>query len=163
MPDAARGQQREIVLFALDGQRYGLWAADVRELLRAVAILPLPRAPRIVEGVINLRGRVVPVLDFRGRFGLPRKDVEPSDHLIVAAVGPRLVAIRADRALDLVPITFERAHLEELRAAGGAAYLAGVARLPDGLALIHDLAAFLSADESAALEEALGAGAGAPA
>lgn len=160
MADAARGQQREILLFALDGQRYALWADDVRELLRAVAIVPLPRAPRIVEGVINLRGRIVPVLDFRGRFGLPRKDVEPSDHLIVAAVGSRLVAIRVDRALDLVPIRFDRGQLEELRAAG-AAGLAGVARLPDGLALIHDLAVFLSADENAALEGALGAAVGA--
>ena len=158
----ARGQQRDILLFALGGQRYGLWARDVRELLRAVAIVPLPRAPRVVEGVINLRGRVVPVLDLRARFGLPRKELETSDHFIVAAVGARLVAIRADRALDLLSVQLDRAQLEDLQAAG-AEYLAGVARLPDGLALIHDLAAFLSAGESVALDDALGATAGAPA
>jgi purine-binding chemotaxis protein CheW len=162
MAIAVRGQQRDILLFALGTQRYALWADDVRELLRAVAIQPLPRAPRMVEGIVNLRGRIVPVLDLRARFSLPRKELEPSDHLIVAAVGSRLVAIRADRALDLIPVTLDRAQLEELRAAGGADYLAGVARLPDGLALIHDLPTFLSAGESAELDQALGA-AGAPA
>jgi purine-binding chemotaxis protein CheW len=159
MAIAVRGQQRDILLFALGSQRYALWADDVRELLRAVAIQPLPRAPRMVEGIVNLRGRIVPVLDLRARFSLPRKELEPSDHLIVAAVGSRLVAIRADRALDLIPVALDREQLEELRAAGGADYLAGVARLPDGLALIHDLP---SAGESAELDQALGA-AGAPA
>lgn len=151
----AGGQRRDILLFALGGQRYALWADDVRELLRAVAIVPLPRAPRIIEGVINLHGRIVPVLDLRARFGLTAKEVDPGDHLIIAGVGARLVAIRADRALALLPVALDPAQLEELRAAGGATYLAGVARLPDGLALIHDLPAFLSAAESAQLDQAL--------
>jgi purine-binding chemotaxis protein CheW len=158
MGEDARGQQHEILLFALGDQRFGLWARDVRELVRAVAIVPLPRAPRIVEGVINLRGRIVPVLDLRSRFGLPPKELEPSDHFVVAAVGARLVAVRADRALDLIPVHLDRAQLAELEAAG-ARYVAGVARLPDGLALIHDLQTFLDVRETAALDDALGAGA----
>jgi purine-binding chemotaxis protein CheW len=155
MADVVRG--RKILVFALGSQRYALWGSDVRELLRAVAVAPLPRAPRIVEGVIDLRGRVVPVLDIRGRFGLPAKPIEPSDHLIVAAVGPRLVVIRVDRALDLV--TVEGA---ELAPATGGSYVAGVARLPDGLAVIHDLRTFLEASETVALDQALSS-AGAPA
>jgi purine-binding chemotaxis protein CheW len=157
MADVVRGRQREILVFALGSQRYALWGCDVRELLRAVAVAPLPRAPRIVEGVIDLRGRVVPVLDIRSRFGLPPKPIEPSDHLIVAAVGPRVVAIRVDRALDLLTVDGG-----ELSAAMGGSYVAGVARLPDGLAVIHDLQTFLEASESAALDEALSS-AGAPA
>jgi len=159
MAEVGRGP-REILVFALGGQRYALWASQVRELLRAVAVLPLPRAPRIVEGVINLRGRIVPVLDIRGRFGLPPKPIEPSDHLIVAAVGARLVAIRADRALDLVGVDLGAVSLDRLESGG--AYVAGVARLPDGLAVIHDLDTFLDGDESAVLDDALAA-AGAPA
>jgi purine-binding chemotaxis protein CheW len=150
--------QREILVFLLAGHRYALWGDDVRELLRAVAVVPLPAAPRIVEGVINLRGRVVPVLDIRRRFGLPGKPLEPSDHLIVAAAGARLVAIRADRALDLAVIDRADVSAGELRTD----HVAGVARLADGLAVIHDLATFLDADEGAALDHALSA-AGAPA
>src|SRR5205814_6113109 len=102
---------------------------------------------------INLRGQIVPVLDIRGRFGLPPKPLEPSDHLIVATVGGRLVAIRADRALDLMIVDPGAVSLDRQDDAG--AYVAGVARLPDGLAVIHDLQAFLDAKESAALEDAL--------
>jgi purine-binding chemotaxis protein CheW len=154
----ARGHEPEILVFSLAGQRYALWAADVRELLRAVAILPLPGAPRMVEGVINLRGRPVPVLDLRARFGLPGKPLEITEHLIVAAAGPRLVAIRADRALDLVGVALDDVSRGEFQTGPAA----GVVRLADGLAVIHELETFLQADEGAVLDGALAA-AGAPA
>jgi purine-binding chemotaxis protein CheW len=155
MAGAGRGHQKEILVFALADQRYALWVKDVREVLRAVAIVPLPRAPRLVEGVIDLRGRLVPVLDLRGHLGLPSKPLEPSDHLIVSAPGGKLAAIRVDRALDLVAIDPGELGTDAFHGD----YLAGVARLPDGLTIIHDLATFLNADERAALDSALAAGA----
>src|SRR5215212_7822427 len=96
--------RREILVFEIGGRRYGLPAAEVRELLRAVTILPLPLAPAVVEGVINLRGVVAPVLDIRARLGLPAKAAEPSDHLIVVAAGGRPVVLRIDRALGLATL-----------------------------------------------------------
>src|SRR5215469_5263815 len=74
----------EILVFEGDGRRYGLPAAEVRELARAVTIVPLPRPRALVEGVIDVRGEAVPVLDLRARLGLPAKGVEPSDHLVIA-------------------------------------------------------------------------------
>src|SRR5437588_10594891 len=100
-------RRREILVFEVDGRRYGLPASEVQELLRAVAIVPLPLAGPAVEGVVNLRGRVVPVFDLRVRLGLPARAVAPSDHLIVAQSGGRLVALRVDRALDLVQLDAE--------------------------------------------------------
>ncbi len=144
----------EVLVFEIGGQRYALPAADVREIVRAVAITPLPRAPAIVEGVINLRGTIVPVLDLRSRFRLPAKALEPADHLIVARAGERLVALRVDRALELVELN--AADVEEARGlVPGAEYIAWVARLPENLVLIHDLRTFLSRAEAQALEEAL--------
>ena len=81
------GQFLEIVVFEVGGQQYGLPASDVRELQRAATLTPLPRAPAIVEGVVNLRGAVVPVLDIRSRFRLPPKPMEPTDHFVVARAG----------------------------------------------------------------------------
>jgi purine-binding chemotaxis protein CheW len=142
------------VVFEAGGQRYGLPAPDVREVLRAAALTPLPGAPAVIEGVLNVRGRIVPVLDIRARFRLPSKDLEPSDHLIVAAAGPRVVALRADRALGLLRLQADR--IEDARQlVPGAEYVAGVARLEDGLLLIHDLRTFLSESEAAALDEAV--------
>jgi purine-binding chemotaxis protein CheW len=147
----------DIVVFEAGGQRYGLPAADVREVLRAAALTPLPVAPAVIEGVLNVRGVIVPVLDLRARFRLPPKDLEPGDHLIVATLGPRVVALRADQALGLLRLPAD--HVEDARRlVSGAEYVAGVARLEDGLLLIHDLRTFLSASEAATLDEALRVG-----
>jgi purine-binding chemotaxis protein CheW len=144
----------EVLVFQLDGRRYGLLAEVVREVLRAVAVVLLPRAPAIVEGVINLRGRIVPVLDLRRRFRLPPRPLYPSDHLIVASADERLVVLRVDQATDLVRLP--ASHLEE--ASGvvpGVEYVRWVARVPDDLVLLHDLRTFLSQAEAETLAAAL--------
>ncbi|HVR86050.1 MAG TPA: chemotaxis protein CheW [Planctomycetota bacterium] len=144
----------EILVFEIDAQRYGIPARDVQELVRAVAALPLPKAPPIVEGIINLRGEVVPVLDLRARFQRPPKPAEPSDHLIAARVGKRLVALRADRVIGLVQVPEEDQEKGKTAVALGP-YVEGVAKLPDGLVLLHDLATFLSSVETRDLESSL--------
>ncbi len=139
--------------FDIAGRRFALAAEVVREVTRAVTIAPLPRAPAIVEGVINVRGQVVPVLDVRSRFGLPPQSLAPEQHFLIAQAAERLVALRVDRALEFVSV--EPAAIESVaRAAPGAKFVAGVAALPDGVLVIHDLAAFLSLDEARELESA---------
>ena len=145
---------REVLVFEVGGQRYGLPTVDVRELVRAVAITPLPNAPAVIEGVVNVRGRVLPVLDVRARFRMPAKALDPSDHFIVASAGPRGVILRVDRATHLAFV--DEASVQPSQTLGpSATYVAGVAKLDDGLMLIHDLTTFLSAAEAASLDEAL--------
>src|SRR5690242_9847746 len=91
-----------LLTFELDEQRFGLPMADVQEVVRVAAFARLPKAPQVIEGVLNFRGALVPVLDIRARFGLPPRAVRMSDHLVVAQAGPRKVAIRVDRAADLI-------------------------------------------------------------
>jgi len=150
----AAPRTREVLVFEVGDQRYALPTADVLELVRAVAITPLPDAPAVIEGVVNVRGRVLPVLDVRARFRLPAKPLGPSDHFIVAAAGPRGVILRVDRATHLALIEEDSVQAPETLGPG-AAYVAGVAKLDDGMVLIHDLATFLSAAEAASLDEAL--------
>jgi purine-binding chemotaxis protein CheW len=144
----------EILVFEIGGQRYALPAAEVREIVRAVAITALPRAPAIVEGVINLRGRIVPVLDLRSRFRLPAKPLEPMDHLIVAWAGERIVALRVDHATELIRL--DPAAVEEAKGVvPGVEYVAWMAKRSEDLVLIHDLRTLLSRAETAALAEVL--------
>ena len=142
----------EVLAFEVGDRRYALPASRVRELFRAVAIEPLPGAPPIVEGIIDVRGEVVPVLDVRSRFGLPPAPQSPSDILILAWVGSRTVALRVDRVVDLVRLEPEQ--FDDLRGiVPGVRDLSGVARLADGLLLIQDLRALLAdAEGSAALD-----------
>lgn len=148
------GRRHTILVFVLSGERYGLMLADVREVVRAVRLTPLPDAPILVEGIFDLRGELVPVLDLRRRLGLPAKEIEVSDHLIVAEVGSRTVALRADLADSLYEV--EMHVWDGVGDPGSERELtAGLARLSDGLVVIHDLERFLSAPEAEALLGAL--------
>lgn len=149
-------QAVELLVFELDDQRYALTLSSVREVVRAVLLTHLPGAPAIVEGAIIVRGRIVPVFDLRARFGLPPRRLHPDQHLILAWAGERLVAIRADRVSGFVEIA-----PTEIEAAAQLSptlrQIAGVAKVDDGLILIHDLETFLTAAEAQALEGALAA------
>lgn len=152
--EAASTPTRQILLFEVGGGKFGLWSSVVHEALRAVAISPLPAAPDAVLGVINLRGRAIPVLNLRERFHLPAKEIEVSDHLIVAAAGARVVAFQVDRAVGLVEVP-ERSIAEAREVTQAAEYVDCVIVMPDGLILIHDPATFLSRSEGRALDAAL--------
>lgn len=143
-----------LVVFALDGQRYALPMACVRRVLRAVAVTPLVTAPAIVLGVVNLGGEVVPVIDMRRRCGHPAREVQLSNHLIVASTARRAVALLVDEALGVIaPPPGDIAAAGEILPDLG--LLAGAIKLEDGLVLITDLGRLLSLDEEAAIDVAL--------
>lgn len=142
------------VVFLLDGQRYALYVNVVDRVIRAVAITPLPKAPEIVLGVINLEGTLVPVLNIRKRFNLPQRPLRASDQFVISRTASRRVALVVD---DVVNVT--HCDVEDVVSAGdvinGMSYVAGIAKDKEGLVLIHDLDTFLSLEESARLDDVL--------
>ena len=142
----------ELLIFELGDQRFGLPVSDVWEIIRAVLPVALPGAPAGIEGMINLRGNVVPVLDVRRRLRLPPKALEHTDHFVIARIATRLIALRVDRAVDLVRLT--SADVEDLKSdvAGGGQLASRIARVPGGLVVIQNLQTMLSQAEFAALE-----------
>ena len=147
-----------LLTFELDEQRFGLPMADVQEVVRVAAFARLPKAPPVIEGVLNFRGSLVPVLDIRVRFGLPARAVRTSDHLVVARAGKRMAAIRVDRVSDLIEVAAK--DIEDVDVVTPHSfYVAGVVKLPGDIILIHDLSTFLSAAEAAHLDHALEAAA----
>lgn len=142
-----------VLIFELDGHRYGLAAADIREITRAALPTRLAQAPGIVEGLINVRGQIAVVLDMRARFQLETRPIQPSDIFLVCHVKQRLAALRVDAVLELTNIA--RAQLvPATETSTGALHLRGVFALPDGLLFLGDLATFLSAAESESLARA---------
>lgn len=91
-----------LAIFALDDVRFALGAELIERVVRAVEVSPVAEAPPGVLGVINLHGRIIPVLDIRPRFGLPSREISLSDHFVIARAGEREVAILVDAALDVV-------------------------------------------------------------
>jgi len=149
---------REFLQFELDGQFYGVGTADVERVIPAVRPTRLPKTPAIVEGAINLRGAIIPVLDIRARFRLQPKPTALGDFLIVALAGERRVAIRADRVIGLVKI--DRGEIHAAKSVFPTEnQITDIATLPEGVVLLHDLRAFLTRAEDEALAEAMNAGA----
>lgn len=152
--DRVNRSSLDVLLFELAGSSYALQIAQVVEIVRAVAVAPLPEAPVVVDGVLNLRGRIVPVVDLRRRFGHPGTPVHPDEHFIVARAGERIVVFRADpstRVARAAADSIERAS----RVVAGAELVAGMVRLPDGVALLQDVEGFLTQAEAASLDHAL--------
>jgi purine-binding chemotaxis protein CheW len=153
-PKPSGAERVELLVFEVASHTYALVAADVLEIVRAVSIVPLPRAPQVVEGVVNVRGSVLPVLDIRKRFRLPPKRLAPSDHFILAHAGAYTVVLRADRVLDLRQVP--AADIADAKQVlPHSEYVAGVVKLPGALVLLHDVRTFLSQGEAAALAEPL--------
>lgn len=145
-------QAQHILPFATAEQRGGIMLNFVDEVQRACNISRLPSAPGVIEGIINVRGEIVPVVDLRARFDLPRKPLALSDRFIIIRCSGRKVGLRVDEVDTPRTLGSEALAADEL---SGALGVAGVAKLPDDLLLIYDADAFLSSTEKEALERAL--------
>jgi purine-binding chemotaxis protein CheW len=155
----AESTNQPLVVFSLDGQRYALPLGRVQRSIRAVAITPLPEAPAIVMGIVDLGGTVIPVVNIRKRFNHPPRPVRLSDHLVVATTGKRTVALLVDETtgvIDVSPETFVPAG----QILPGIDLVNGAVKLESGLVLIHDLDRLLSLEDEMAIDGALGAVAG---
>jgi purine-binding chemotaxis protein CheW len=127
-------------------------------VIQAVAVTPLPKAPTIVLGIIDIRGAVIPVINMRERFNHPRRNVYLSDHLIIATTGKRTVALLVDETKGVITASTERISVAN-NIVPGLGFIAGTLRLADGLVLIHDLDLLLSLEEEKAIDRALSANA----
>ena len=149
-----RVHKTDILVFALDQMRYALPLSSVQRAVRAVEITPLPEAPQIVLGVINLQGEIIAVIDMRSRLRLPARELSLGDRFIIAHTPKRRLALVVD-SLEGIH------HLEQGQIANAdetislAPHLKGVVKLADGMVLLYDLDRFLNLAEETRLEEAM--------
>jgi purine-binding chemotaxis protein CheW len=141
-----------VLVFELEGRRFGVPADRVREVVRAVALTPVPGAPSVVEGLLDLRGEVLPVLDLRRRFELPIRPLKLSDQLIVLELVSRTVALRVDAVGALLRL--DDGQPEPLPSAALAPFLRGLVRLAEGMILLPEPERFLLEAEAEALSSA---------
>jgi purine-binding chemotaxis protein CheW len=147
-------QHDHAVVFGLDERRMAVPLSVAERVIPAVEITPLPKAPAIVLGIINLQGRLLPVLNLRRRFGLPERELELADQMLIARTARRTVALVVDAVAGVLTLTPEETvPVEDI--VPGTQYVNGVVKRADGLIVIHDLDKFLSLDEAIQLEGAL--------
>jgi purine-binding chemotaxis protein CheW len=147
-------EYNKVVVFRLAGRRYALPLVAVERIVRAVEVIPLPGAPLVVLGLIDMHGCVLPVISLRRRFGLHEREIEVSDQFLIAGTARRPVVLVIDEVEGVIECEAS-AIVRSESIAPGLQLFEGVAILKDGLALIHDLTKLLSLDEMHALEEAM--------
>ncbi len=154
---APRIQNREMQLltFRLDEQEYGLTIDHVVQVIRMVALTRPPKAPDYVEGVFNLRGKVVPVIDLRKRCGLPVKPIDVNTQLLVAQTNGHTVALTVDAVEQVVTMLAQ--NLESPEEIGSSMeHLMAIGKVGDRLLFVIDPATIVPAKptELNALEKA---------
>jgi purine-binding chemotaxis protein CheW len=147
-------QPIQLLVFRLNDRLCALHLSQVQRVIRAVDATPLPQAPEIVLGAIDLQGTVAPLLNIRRRFGFADRAVSVDDQFIVARTTRRTVVLAVDEVKDIVQRDAQDIVAAE-RILQPLEHVEGVIQLEDGLALIHDLERFLSLDEQRELEHAL--------
>ena len=144
----------QLVVFALGGQLYALPLSAVERVVPVVEVTPLPKAPDIVLGVVNVQGRIVPVFNIRQRFRLPERESDLSDQLIIAHTKRRTVALLVESVTGVAELPEQEVVAPEM-VLPRLDYVEGVVRLADGMIFIHDLDKFLSLKEEKTLVAAL--------
>ncbi|MGE5124817.1 MAG: chemotaxis protein CheW [Betaproteobacteria bacterium] len=142
---AAAEATEHLVTFYLDREEYGVDVRQVQEIRRLTEITTVPRAPEFVRGVINLRGRILPVLDLKRKLGLGEVGESRAARIVVVRVRERLIGLLVDGASQVpkIPVSRIEAPPEEVVERGGA-YIRGVAKLDDRLIILVDLERLLA-------------------
>ena len=129
-----------LAIFLLDREEYGVDVRQVQEIRRVGEITAVPRALEFVRGVVNLRGRILPVLDFKRKLGLGEVVLERATRIVVVRVRERVLGLLVDGASQVlkVPVSRIEPPPEEVVDRGGD-YIRGVAKLDDRLVILVDL------------------------
>ena len=134
------GMSCHLVTFHLAGEEYGVGIDSVQEIIRASDITPVPGAPSHVRGVINLRGKIIPVVDLRWRFSLPEIAENEMQRIIVVELGEKRLGILVDSVSQVIRLSSSIIEkIPEEVTTADENYITGVGKLDGRLIIILDL------------------------
>jgi len=164
MKTAVAEATAQIVTFQVGQEEFGLDIDVITEALRPLKITQLPHMPRFIEGVINLRGAIIPVVDLRKRFGLTDIQKDPRKMRMIITRGAvrgapgaaqDLLGLVVDAVREVLHIPVrEIGPAPDAARSGEAGFIAGVAKVAERLVIIVDISKVLSGEERTALAEA---------
>lgn len=149
-------KELQIVGFRIGNETYGVRIGSVREIVRVPEITSVPSAPDLVEGVINLRGKIIPVMDLRKRFGSAAVQPDKKNRILVVELDNKLVGLIVSSASEVLKIPpSEIESPGSVFAEGESNYVTGVGKLKGRLIILLDIARLLRQPEYRKLEEAV--------
>lgn len=142
------------VTFRLAGETYGINVMQVQEVLRYTEIAPVPGASYYVLGIINLRGKVVTVIDTRSRFGLPSGEITDNTRIVIIETGSHVVGIMVDAVAEVVYLRQSEIDMTpNIGNDDSSKFIQGVCNKGGELLILVDLDKLLTEDEWQELEE----------
>lgn len=142
------GSLLQLVTFSINEEEFGVNILKVQEIIRIMEITRVPRSPEFVEGVINLRGRVIPIVDLRRRFGLAAIAHDKDTRIIVIELNSLVVGFIVDAVSEVLRIPADTVEPTPPVAAGvDSEYISGVGKLQDRLLILLDLDKLLTAED----------------
>lgn len=145
----------QVVGFRIGNETFGVRIGSVREIVRVPEITAVPSAPETVEGVINLRGKIIPVMDLRKRFGQSDIQADKKNRILVVELENKLVGLIVNAASEVLRIAPSEIEAPgNLFAEGESSYVTGVGKLKGRLIILLDITKLLHRPEYKQLEEA---------
>lgn len=142
----------QLVIFELENENYGVDIASVEGIIKLQEITRLPHAPKFIEGITNLRGSIVPVVDLRTRFGLPAQQPTRETRIVIANMDGNKVGIVVDAVTQVIRVSEEKIEPPpQMSVTINSAFIKNIAKLDDQLVILLDLGKVLSTEEREAL------------
>ena len=156
---AMADREGKYLTFSLDKEEYGIGILKIKEIIGMMPITTVPGTPKFVKGVINLRGKVIPVMDLRLRFGMREMDYTERTCIVVVEIegssGTVMVGVVVDSVSEVLNIKAE--DVEETPTFGAklnTEYILGMAKMEGGVKILLDIDKVLTNDEVSILEKA---------
>ncbi|GAP09722.1 CheW protein [Bellilinea caldifistulae] len=144
--------EHQLVVFELENEKYGVDIASVEGIIKMQEITRLPHAPEFIEGITNLRGTIVPVVDLRTRFGLPRKEPTRDTRIVIANMDSSKVGIIVDAVTQVIRVPEDKIEPPpQMSVTINSAFIKNIAKLESELVILLDLGKVLSTEEREAL------------
>jgi purine-binding chemotaxis protein CheW len=144
--------EKQIVVFDLANEQYGVHISAVESIIKMQPITAVPHTPNFVEGVTNLRGTVLPVIDLRKRFGLATEDATKDTRIVVVEMSGETVGMVVDEVLEVLRVSEEVIELPSpIITTVDSAFIKGIAKVDERLIILLDLGQVLSKEEKADL------------
>jgi purine-binding chemotaxis protein CheW len=155
-----RDRGGKYLTFSMDGEEYGIEILKVKEIIGMMPITPVPKTPEFVKGVINLRGRVIPVIDLRLRFRMPTTDYTERTCIIVVEVDSSSGKIQMGIIVDSVSevVNIKSGEIEDPPSFGTTVdtdYILGMAKVDGGVKILLDIDRVLTEGERELLQQAV--------
>jgi purine-binding chemotaxis protein CheW len=146
--------ESQLVVFDLNEEAYGVDISQVREIIRMQEITRVPRAPEFIEGVINLRGKVIPVVDLRTRFSMPGTERTDEHRIVVVDVSGQDIGMVVDAVTEVSRIPSSSIEPpSNVITTNDSEYLTGIVKTDEKLIILLDITKVISDADVDALED----------